>query len=122
MLAIKNASIFLTAILSLSACMSDEERKAQQQAQYQTDVTAAGVHCETIGFKKNTPLFAQCVQLEYQNILQRREIQRQAFWESISQADQAMSNAGAAMQGDKTPSYNCKRDFGIMNTYTCDPI
>ena len=118
MLTIKNTTIFLAAILSLSACMSEEERKAQQQAQYQADIAAAGAHCETIGFNKSTTLFAQCVQMEYQSILQQRELQfqkNQAFWQSVA-------DAGAALQGDDEPSYNCKRDFGIMNTYTCDPM
>ena len=121
-LPIKNIALFLAVAVPLAACVSEEERKAQQQAQYQTDVAAAGSHCTTIGFKKGTSLFAQCVQLEYQNILQQREIARQAYWQAISQAGKAMSNAGAALQGDDKPSYNCKRDFGIMNTYTCDPM
>jgi hypothetical protein len=117
-LPIKNIALFLAVALPLAACVSEEERRAQQQAQYQTDVAAAGSHCTTIGFKKGTSLFAQCVQLEYQNILQQRELQfqkNQQFWQSIA-------DAGAALQGDDEPSYNCKRDFGIMNTYTCDPM
>ena len=109
-------SLWVLPILLISCGMSDEERLAQRQAQYAQDVAAVQQQCLNFGYKKSDQLFPFCVQTQYDALIEARRLEfqrRMAGW-------QAISDAGAALQGSSSSTYKCKKDFGIGDTYTCN--
>lgn len=109
-------SFWALPILLISCGMSDEEIKAQREAQYRQDIAAVQQQCKSFGYKKSDQFFPFCVQTQYDALIEARRLEyqrRMAGW-------QALSDAGRALQGNSNPTYKCKKDFGIGETYTCN--
>ena len=96
--------------------MSQEEIEAERKAQYEADMAQVKSQCLGFGYKTTDTLFPWCISTMYSQLIDARNLQ---FQQRMA-AFQAISDAGRAMQGKPSDTYKCKKDFSVIDSYTCE--
>ena len=72
-----NKFLWTLPILLISCGMSDEEMRAQREAQYKRDIAAVQQQCVSFGYEENDQFFPFCVQTQYEALLDARRAEYQ---------------------------------------------
>ena len=101
-----NKLLWALPILLISCGMSEEEIKAQREAQYKQDMASVQRQCDSFGYQRSDQFFPFCVQTQYKALLEARR----AEYQQRVAAYQAISNAGRAMQGYSNSNQSSNRN------------
>ena len=116
-------TILIGVCLIMSGCMTAEEKREYDAAQYQERMESSRGICEEFGFKTGTSAMAECVQTAFREVKtedERRSEKRRRFFAALGAGAESLQRSQDAamsrMSNNRQVTTDC-RSYG--NRFNC---